>query len=123
MALKEQYKMKCDQVQETYETLFQEAQVFKRQIVGVDEIKKDRDERVKALRAEIDALTVQLDKLTTEHAQLKVQAKSVNEDYLRLNDDYKNLSKHLQMSNEVRQQAEDNLIEVQKQYKSVKEAF
>ena len=54
LALKEQYKMKCDQVQEMYEKLFKEAQTFKRQIVGVDEIKKDRDERVAALRTEID---------------------------------------------------------------------
>lgn len=43
LALKEQYKMKCDQLQEMYEGLFKEAQTFKRQIVGVEEIKKDRD--------------------------------------------------------------------------------
>ena len=55
-ALKEQYKMKCEQVQEMYEALFKEAQTFKRQIVGVDEIKKDRDERVAGLRMEIDQL-------------------------------------------------------------------
>ena len=30
MALKEQFKSKCDQVQEMYESLFKEAQVFKR---------------------------------------------------------------------------------------------
>ena len=53
-ALKEQYMMKCNQVQEKYETLFKEAQTFKRQIVGVDEIKKDRDERVASLRLEIE---------------------------------------------------------------------
>ncbi len=48
--------MKCDQVQEMYETLFKEAQTFKRQIVGVDEIKKDRDQRVTALRTEINQI-------------------------------------------------------------------
>jgi len=48
--------MKCEQVQEMYETLFKEAQTFKRQVVGVDEIKKDRDERVAALRVEIEQL-------------------------------------------------------------------
>ena len=56
MALKEQYRMKCDYVQEMYEVLFKEAQTFKRQIVGVDEIKKDRDQRVNALRLEIEQL-------------------------------------------------------------------
>ena len=39
-----------------YETLFKEAQTFKRQIVGVEEIKKDRDERVKSRRTELDTL-------------------------------------------------------------------
>ena len=30
IALKEKFKLKCDQVQEMYENLFKEAQVFKR---------------------------------------------------------------------------------------------
>ena len=48
--------MKSDQTQEMYETLFKETQGFKRAIVGVDEIKKDRDLRVNAMRTEIDQL-------------------------------------------------------------------
>ena len=44
--LKDQFKKKCDQVQEMYENLFKEAQNYKREMVGVDEIKKDRDHRV-----------------------------------------------------------------------------
>jgi len=74
-----------------YENLFKEAQTFKRQIVGVDEIKKDRDERVSALRMEVNQIQSQLDKLTSEHAALKVHSKSVNEEYMRLNDDYKTM--------------------------------
>lgn len=54
--MKEQFTMKCDQLQEMYETLFKETQQFKRQIVGVEEIKKDRDNRVKDLRAEVELL-------------------------------------------------------------------
>jgi len=86
-----------------YETLFKEAQTFKRQIVGVDEIKKDRDERVKALRLEIDTLQGQLDKMTSEFAASKVHAKSINEDFVRLNDTYKTLYMNLKLSNRVRQ--------------------
>ena len=48
--LKEQFQKKCDQVQEMYEKLFKEAQEYKRDVVSVDEIKKDRDQRVSALR-------------------------------------------------------------------------
>ena len=123
LALKEQYKMKHGQVQQMYENLFKEAQTFKRQIVGVDEIKKDRDERVSALRMEVNQIQAQLDKLTSEHAALKVHSKSVNEEYMRLNDDYKTMQRNLNMSNDVRQQAEDHLIEIQKQYRSIKEAY
>ena len=39
-----------------YESLFKEAQNYKREMVGVEEIKKDRDERVDTLRNEIDGL-------------------------------------------------------------------
>lgn len=76
--------MKCDQVQEMYERLFKEAQVFKRQIVGVDEIKKDRDARVAALRQEIDLQQGQIDKITMEHAALKVESKSTRSENQRL---------------------------------------
>ena len=95
-----------------YEALFKEAQTFKRQIVGVDEIKKDRDNRVNALRMEIDQLQGQLDRLTTEHAAVKVNSKSINEEYIRLNEDYKKLQMNLNMSNDVREVAEDNLNEL-----------
>ena len=123
IALKEQFKLKCDQVQEMYENLFKEAQVFKRQIVGVDEIKKDRDARVASLRSDIDELTEKLDEISAEHASLQVQHKNLQEENTRLNNDYSVLGKNLHLSNEVRQQAEENLVELQKQYKSIKEAF
>ena len=106
-----------------YEVLFKEAQTFKRQIVGVDEIKKDRDQRVNALRLEIDQLQGQLDKLTTEHASLKVHSRSISEEYSRLSDDYKKLQQNLNLSDEIREKAEMSLDELQKQYNAIKEAF
>ena len=48
--LKEKFQKKCDEVQEMYENLFKEAQNYKRDIVSVEEIKKDRDQRVAVLR-------------------------------------------------------------------------
>ena len=57
-------------------------------------------------------MQAQLDKLTSDYASLKVQNKSMSEDYLRLKDDLKNTNSHLKKSNEVRQQAEDNLHEL-----------
>lgn len=57
-------------------------------------------------------MQAQLDKLTSDYASLKVQNKSMSEDYLRLKDDLKNTNSHLKKSNEVGQQAEDNLNEL-----------
>ena len=50
ITLKDQFRNKCDQLNESYEKLFQEAQESKRLLVGIDEIKKDRDERIEILR-------------------------------------------------------------------------
>merc|ERR1719246_329958 len=49
MEVKDQYKEKCEELQKKYETLFKDAQSYKRYIIGVDEIKKDRDTRIKIL--------------------------------------------------------------------------
>ena len=64
-----------------------------------------------------------MDRLTSEHAALKVHSKSINEEYLRLIEDYKKLNENLNLSNDVRQRAEDSLVDLQKQYRSIKEAF
>jgi hypothetical protein len=72
---------------------------------------------------EIDTLQGQLDKMTSDFAALKVQSKSVSEDYARLNETYKTLDANLKLSNRVRQQAEDNLTDLSKQYHAVKEAY
>lgn len=90
-----------------YENLFKEAQIFKRQVVGIDEVKKDRDTRISSLRQEIDELTGKLDNTESNLAALRVQHKSLQEEHTRLNEDYAVLGKNLHLSNEVRQQAEE----------------
>ncbi len=52
--MKDQYQSKCEETHEMYEKLYREAQTYKRDIVGVEEIKKDRDERIENFRSEID---------------------------------------------------------------------
>ena len=47
----------------------------------------------------------------------------MTEDFVRLNESYKTLNQNLNLSNRVRQQSEDNLLELQRQYRAVKEAF
>lgn len=50
LEIKDQYKNKCEELQEKYEALQKEANLYKRQIIGVDEIKRDRDTRINLLR-------------------------------------------------------------------------
>ena len=51
-----------------YEKLYKEAQTYKRDIVGVNEIKKDRDERIENFRSELAEMQGRLDTLTREHS-------------------------------------------------------
>jgi hypothetical protein len=55
--LKEIYRTKNEELQQKYEEIFKECEHFKRQIVGIDELRKDRDERLEQLRKEIEELT------------------------------------------------------------------
>lgn len=121
--LKEQFQKKCDQVQEMYEKLFKEAQEYKRDVVSVDEIKKDRDQRVSVLRQEIDELTGKYDKVSADHAQLKVKHSSLMEEHTRLNEDYAALGKHLHSSNDERKRAIEDLAKLQKDYRVIHESF
>ena len=121
--LKEQFQKKCDQVQEMYEKLFKEAQEYKRDVVSVDEIKKDRDQRVSVLRQEIDELTGKYDKVSADHAQLKVKHSSLMEEHTRLNEDYAALGKHLHSSNDERKRAIEDLAKLQKDYRVRHESF
>ena len=121
--LKEQFQKKCDQIQEMYDNLFKEAQTYKRQMVGVEEIKKDRDRRLEDLRQEIEALKVKYDKLNGEHAQLQIYFSNLKDEHGRLNDEYAGLSKHLKSSEEARKKIQDALNVIQKDYRIVKESL
>lgn len=55
--LKESFRLQNEDLQQKYEEAFKQCEHFKRQIVGIDELRKDRDERLEQLRKEIDDLT------------------------------------------------------------------
>ena len=78
-------------------------------MVGVEEIKKDRDRRLEDLRQEIEALKVKYDKLNGEHAQLQIYFSNLKDEHGRLNDEYAGLSKHLKSSEEARKKIQDAL--------------
>jgi predicted nuclease with TOPRIM domain len=55
--LKDAFRAKNEELQNKYEEIFKECEHYKRQLVGIDELRKDRDERLEQLRKEIDDLT------------------------------------------------------------------
>ena len=55
--LKDAFRAKNEDLQNKYEEIFKECEHYKRQLVGIDELRKDRDERLEQLRKEIDELT------------------------------------------------------------------
>lgn len=57
VSLKESFRLQNEDLQQKYEEVFKQCEHFKRQIVGIDELRKDRDERLEQLRKEIDDLT------------------------------------------------------------------
>ena len=55
--LKDAFRAKNEDLQIKYEEIFKECEHYKRQLVGIDELRKDRDERLEQLRKEIEDLT------------------------------------------------------------------
>ena len=97
-----------------YENLFKEAQNYKREMVGVEEIKKDRDERVGELRVEIDSLQNKYDKEYSEHSSLKIEFKNLKDEYARLSKEFNTLTDNLKLTNVVRKQKEDDYNSLEK---------
>lgn len=66
------YREKAERLETLNEDMFREMQEYKMQLVGVQEIKRDRDDRLDKLRQELDQLNKKYDQLEREHTALKV---------------------------------------------------
>ena len=89
------------------EDIFTEMQDYKMQLVGVQEIKKDRDDRIDKLRAEYDALSRKHDAIDRELTAIKVNHHHVLDEHATLKSDYDNVSEKLHLSNKVRNEREE----------------
>ena len=92
-----------------HEDVFAEMQEYKKQLVGVQEIKKDRDDRIEKLRDEFDALTKVHDALDKEHTGLRVNYEHVFEEWEMLKLEFESVSDKLKRSNKVRNEKEEVL--------------
>jgi len=75
--------------------------------VGIEELRRDRDERIDILRVEIDDLTKTNEVVSKENAQLLVRVQTVEEINSKLEEDYQRLNEHLVLANKVKSSAEE----------------
>ena len=86
-------------------------QEYKKQLVGIQEIKKDRDDRIERLRDEFEMLTKNYDVLDRDHTGLKVHHDHISEEHEQLKLDFSSVSEKLRISNKVRNEKEEMLNE------------
>lgn len=105
------------------EEIFTEMQQYKMQLVGVSEIKRDRDDRLNKLRSELEIMTAKFDKLDMEHTSLSVNHDHISEEYGTLKVDYENISEKLRLSNKIRNEKEEQLNEKIKALLAMTESY
>jgi len=98
-------------------------QQYKMQLVGVSEIKRDRDDRLDKLRSELEIMTAKFDKLDMEHTSLSVNHDHISEEYGTLKVDYENISEKLRLSNKIRNEKEEQLNEKIKALLAMTESY
>jgi chromosome segregation ATPase len=106
-----QYFNKSERLQKVNEEIFKEMQEYKMQLVGVQEIKRDRDDRLDKLRAELEEVIQRHDQMDRELTALRVNHDHVSEEHKVLKLDYDAVSEKLRLSNKVRNEKEDLLNE------------
>jgi predicted nuclease with TOPRIM domain len=84
--------------------------------VAINEIKRDRDERIKTLRDELDATTKHFEELTGANSALVVQYEHQKGQYESLKTNYDRLVENLTVANKIRQEKEEALSKKTKEY-------
>ena len=93
--LKDQYYEKSEQVQRKYQDLFDKLNAIQKDVVAIDEIKRDRDERLGQLRDELDKVTTDYDDLSKANSALSVQYMQTRDKLETMSEDYEKLSTNL----------------------------
>jgi chromosome segregation ATPase len=98
-------------LQKLHEEVFLEMQEYKKQLVGISEIKKDRDDRIEKLREEFEFVSKNFETLDKEHTGLKITYEHIFEEHESLKMDFDSVSEKLKVSNKVRNEKEEALNE------------
>lgn len=107
--LKEQYYEKAETIQVKYQDLFGKLNLIQKDIVAIDEIKRDRDERLGQMRDELEEISIQYDELSKANSALTVKFQHMDEEMATLQGDYKKLLENFDRAVKVRQETEELL--------------
>jgi chromosome segregation ATPase len=97
--------------------------VYKKDIVAIDELKKDRDSRLSDLRQQLEKMTAKFEQVHKEHAELAIRHQSLTELYRKQDEDYDSLNKNLTFANNLRQKTEEALRQTEKELRDLKDHF
>lgn len=78
--MKDQYYEKAELTQQKYEEVFLKLSEIQKDVVAVDEIKKDRDTRIFQLRDELDQMSKLHEDVSKKHAKVSVQLETASQE-------------------------------------------
>lgn len=114
--LKDQYFKKSEETQEKYQVLFKEFSEIQKDKVAIDEIKMDRDQRIKKLRRELTEVHDELDELNKQHSALEVKHEWQTTEQGKMDQEHKDMTESLNQANEVRQKTQESLKRLQQDF-------
>lgn len=114
--MKDKYYERSEIKQREYQELLEKHNLVQKDVVAINEIKRDRDERIQSFRDELDELQSKYDELSKANASLVVRHEHLTEKATKLETDYFDCSDKLTQSNKMRQEKEEALDKKTKDY-------
>ena len=100
--MKDKYYERSEIKQREYQELLEKHNLVQKDVVAINEIKRDRDERIQAFREELNELQNKFDELSKANSALVVQHDHLKEKSTKMEADYYDLSEKLTISNKMR---------------------
>jgi len=83
--------------------------MVQKDVIAIDEIKRDRNERINHLRSELDEISNKFDELAKNNSALVVKHQHLDDEFKALTLDYDKLKDNLDQANNIRRSTEEDL--------------
>jgi len=83
--------------------------MVQKDVIAIDEIKRDRNERINQLRSELDEISNKFDELAKNNSALTVKHQHLDDEFKALTLDYDKLKENLDQANNIRRSTEEEL--------------